>query len=210
MAVQTNGGLKRFWRALGLAVAGSASILAFPGRLRELVAPVWPALRILGDVDTYLYAPTRRRLDERASRLWRYVRRAKHDRIVFIAHSQGSVIATQLLKATTEEARPPTRLLSFGSPLTHLYHRFFPHQFVWLEGDNLPGVLSVERWTNISATGDYVGMSITDSTVLEGMGVTGPRGVDEQLAAPTTRGHTSYLEPTCRELVDAIQEAIDK
>lgn len=205
---------------LGVSVAGGAGLLAFPGRLRDVVAPVWPLLDIVGDIDTYLHDPSRKTISTRARRVLDHVQSAGHDRVVVVAHSQGTVIATELLRATAKDR--PTRdiqLITCGSPLAHLYHRFFPHQFQWLEESALDETLRVGSWTNLAASGDVVGMTVVDTSILRDIGIDTKRdgatpaeqqvrGVTDLLVAPPTRGHTRYFRKTCGEMVEAIAAAL--
>jgi len=107
---------------------------------------------------------------------------ARYDAVVIVAHSQGTVITADLLRFLHREqrlegsaildpelaplhrwgaGRLPLALLSFGSPLRQLYLQRFPHQYGWVEGEDGTGpdplALMLERWSNLYASGDYVG-----------------------------------------------------
>ena len=85
------------------------------------------------------------------------------DRVVIVAHSQGTVIALDTLDrdgAGWAEGRE-IRLVTMGSPYTHIYNRYFPASFpAHRARRNLApgGVLS--GWTNIFRVDDFVGTHI--------------------------------------------------
>jgi hypothetical protein len=108
--------------------------------------------------------PRRLRLRERLNVLSReLICPEGFDDLVFVVHSQGSVIAYDFLCTGGAEceqllcARP--HLVTFGSPLGHLY------QFYFKEYGTLPsGVESLRprlsSWTNLFRVDDYVGREI--------------------------------------------------
>jgi hypothetical protein len=146
------------------------------------------AVDVLLDVDNYLRkspanATPRAQIAERYVSLLRHLCREDYDKIVIVAHSQGTVITADLLRHL--KARPdrelkklgttiPLRLFTMGSPLRQLYAAAFPHLYAWIEDDEplelasaapwigaksrpLPQELFVEQWVNAYRTGDYVG-----------------------------------------------------
>jgi hypothetical protein len=102
-----------------------------------------------------------------------------YDRIVVVAHSQGTVISAELLRFLTSQAQrapttgesplvdgqplPPVSLLTLGCPLRQLYGARFPGLYAWVLARN--GVvfgpratdIGVQRWMNAFCSGDYVG-----------------------------------------------------
>jgi hypothetical protein len=110
--------------------------------------------------------PRRQRIAERLDTLARELTcKDGFDDLVFVVHSQGSVIVYDYLLAgggTCAEllsARP--HLVTFGSPLTHLY------QFYFKDYDELGrsiGALKPQlaSWTNLYRVDDYVGRQIDD------------------------------------------------
>jgi hypothetical protein len=109
------------------------------------------------------------------------------DRVVIIAHSQGTVITADLLRflnlANVDSPRIASnrfRLLTMGSPLRQLYAANFPHLYRWVDEtddvvpamplDSLqgkspdPSDLRVDRWVNLYTTGDYIGRNLWRST----------------------------------------------
>jgi hypothetical protein len=92
---------------------------------------------------------------------------ALHDeantRVVFAAHSQGSIIAAATLLHDNGEARERVALLTFGSPLRRLYARNFPAYF----GDEALRRLRERQpsaWINLWAYSDPIGGWVTDTS----------------------------------------------
>jgi hypothetical protein len=82
--------------------------------------------------------------------------------IVIVTHSQGSVIAADLLRFLHFDARPfriRTWLLTMGCPLRQLYARRFPYLYGWAQRPT-PQQLDVQRWENLFRSGDYVGRAL--------------------------------------------------
>lgn len=101
-----------------------------------------------------------------------------YNAIVIIAHSQGTVIAADVLRFLQVERDPtlgrlyrkdlPIYLFTMGSPLRQLYSLRFPHQYGWAglpdqQQHAWPGSvpdpqeLAVRHWRNAYRSGDYVG-----------------------------------------------------
>lgn len=170
--------------AVGLVAIGGAAAK----RLKALRAPLDAAL----DVDNHFRefprkAIPRVRILERYVAVLEHVLAQKPDRIVIVAHSQGTVISADLLRylqrrALLLQAPAPEdrlvrlgealqaaslRLLTVGSPLRQLYALRFPFQYGWVLGEGGTGGavsgpsprddLGVAHWVNVWASGDYVG-----------------------------------------------------
>ena len=148
----------------GFLVAGAVGVLALRrGRLEALSRPIRPILDVVLDVDGYLREhprerTSRARIAERYVSLLRYLCAwrnpdAPHEpysAIVILAHSQGTVISTDLLGFVRREHDPAldpivddarsagggptiaTYLFTMGSPLRQLYEQFFPHLYSWV------------------------------------------------------------------------------
>ena len=117
--------------------------------------------------------PRRERIQSRLVTLIdKVVKDAKFDAVIFVAHSQGSVVAYDYLHRDHSEtghlggARP--QFLSFGSPLGHIYQKYF-YEYV-------PGGPSwqtvgqrLERWVNIYRVEDPIGgwVDAPDGTLVE-------------------------------------------
>jgi FtsH-binding integral membrane protein len=139
------------WLALA-ALAGAATAAAARVRLELVTSRARPAIGIALDVDNYLRespieGTPRARIAERFVSLLRHVTARKDengqpffDRLVIVAHSQGTVITADLLRFLTV-ARIPSpdlshfdvRLITMGSPLRQLYAVHFPHLYDWID-----------------------------------------------------------------------------
>lgn len=200
--------------AMGAGLAGSATFLAFPGRLKDLLLPVWPALDIVGDVKSYLEHDTQARILARCAAVLRHVAGQRFDRIVLIAHSQGSVVIFDALQRPDIRSLMGgrARLVTCGTPLAHLYHRFFPTRFLRLSHavvDPL-GELGVTRWTNLSGYGDYIGMSVSKTRLLADMKLTLDKALfADEPAGEDVVGHNQYFTPEATRVRARIWEALD-
>lgn len=158
---------------LSLAVlASAATVGAARLRVEALATRARPAMGVVLDVDNYLRevpadATPRAKIAERFVSLLRYLeRRGDFDRVVIVAHSQGTVITADLLRFLTlglpEDSedrrlvRPDrVRLLTMGSPLRQLYGANFPSLYGWVTAsDPAPGAsrapLTAAQTPNIS------------------------------------------------------------
>ncbi len=96
-------------------------------------------------------------------------------RVTIIAHSLGSVIATQMLMDPDVKAllkkngNPDVVLITMGSPVTHIYRRYFK-EFFQVSTDDMPlastpdGAVN-KAWYNIHREDDFVGTRIGDDPV---------------------------------------------
>jgi hypothetical protein len=158
--------------AVTFAALGSRFTRTF-GRLRVAVDAVL-------DVDNYFADPPNRqppraRIYSRYASLLAHVRDAGYERIVIVAHSQGSVISAELLRYLHVQGRLrslvgglPLALVSLGSPLRNLYAERFPLLYRWM-GSRAAGFaaagpaaadLGMTEWVNAYRSGDYVGRVI--------------------------------------------------
>jgi protein-S-isoprenylcysteine O-methyltransferase Ste14 len=110
--------------------------------------------------------PRRARIHARLLRLLdELVRNTRADHVIFAVHSQGSVIAFDYLR----EASPANHelgglrpdLVSFGSPLTHLYEHYF-FEYADLKGYVQRLHDGIGRWINLYRIDDYIGTQIGD------------------------------------------------
>jgi hypothetical protein len=155
--------------------APSTVLLSLSGALllTMIGAQVWlpaagGALDVGLDVDNYLREhpvddTPRARIAERFVSLFRHLRAEGYDAIVFVAHSQGTVITADLLRFLridgTEAAFAPKMVLfTMGCPLRQLYWRAFPPLYDWMtNGQAMPAETGVAEWVNNYRSGDYVG-----------------------------------------------------
>jgi hypothetical protein len=117
-------------------------------------------------------------------------------RLVIVAHSQGSVIALDELAHAWRpgELPPGISFVTIGSPISHLYHEYFPGPYPhW----NDPW------WANFYRTGDYVGTTIDPTSRCEfreqalGEGGHSNYWSDPRLVAALDRWHLfAYLPPS--------------
>ncbi|TVS05500.1 MAG: hypothetical protein EA407_02030 [Rhodobacteraceae bacterium] len=111
------------------------------------------------------------------------------DQVIVISHSQGTVIALDVLRsdgARWRERLGALSLVTMGSPATHLYTHYFPTSFPDYSTDpvlqlhNTGGAL--DGWVNIFRVDDFVGTHITRDPASDW-----PR----EVPVPA-RGHTNY------------------
>jgi hypothetical protein len=161
-------------RLLGLSPQRLAANGAAPGPLRTMLDKAY-------DIATFLREPMghhyfgsgltrplpRQRMLERYRALMRHVALPEHgyQRVVFVAHSQGTVLTATLL-AENVDLPGEVSLLTFGCPLRQLYLRRFPSQYGWIEKLEDPAtrrmfVKFVDReWVNVAAPSDPVGRTV--------------------------------------------------
>jgi hypothetical protein len=94
-----------------------------------------------------------------------FLRARGYDRVVFAAHSQGSVLTATLLHEDELPLPPLVSLLTFGCPLRQLYSERFPSQYAWVNKPKrvrrfVPHV--TEQWINVGTAGDPVGRTVFD------------------------------------------------
>ena len=86
----------------------------------------------------------------------------RFDRVVFVAHSLGSIIALDyiaaLRKNPNSSGHVDIELVTMGSPLEHIFRHYMPHSYpnaaAFAERHEL-------KWTNIYRADDYIGTHIT-------------------------------------------------
>lgn len=164
-------------RLLALLAAGTLALFAFRGPLGGLVLGFRASLDIALDVDNYLREhprdrTPRARIATRYASLLRYLSHWRspdgrgYSTVVFVAHSQGTIITIDLLRFLRREPlvrlddaldrlvrpdaaeradvspdRPPRMsLFTMGCPLRQLYAARFPHMYEW-------GASDPEEWT---------------------------------------------------------------
>ena len=175
-------------KPLVLSAATAAAALSIFGGLLSRYAPWLRApLDVALDVDNHFREFPRRAIP-RARIFSRYVALLEHvaaqgyDRVVIVAHSQGTVISAELLRYLQHRAgkqgeagasdrvtrlwsqlRGRVDLLTAGCPLRQLYAARFPELYAWAlqarQGQSGPAAadVGVGRWINVYTTGDYVG-----------------------------------------------------
>ena len=170
---------------LGAAGIGAA-LSAFGGVLSRYVPGLRAPLDIALDVDNHFREFPRKsipraRIFSRYAALLDHVSKQGYDRIVVVAHSQGTVISAELLRFLSDAPRGvpreghdrcrqlgdryggDIRLVTLGCPLRQLYAARFPSLYGWVlrkNGDGngpLSADIGARRWANAYTSGDYVG-----------------------------------------------------
>ena len=116
-------------------------------------------------------------IEARFTRVLDVMMRSKQpDRVTIVSHSLGTIVATRCLGRwlTTNSLPEGTVLVTMGSPVTHIYRRYFPDSF------ELREQLSSLKWVNIFRTDDFVGTWIS-----------GVRGVQNHHVPAA--GHSGYF-----------------
>jgi hypothetical protein len=116
-------------------------------------------------------------------------------RLLLAAHSQGSVVASVVIRQLNDDQRRRLAYLTYGGPVQRLYHRLFPAHFTstWIAGlraelEDAKGL----RWRNLYRRTDPIGGPI------DGVAAVDP-------IADVARSHGGYeLEPEYEQARDAI------
>lgn len=117
----------------------------------------------------------------------------KRGKVILSCHSQGSVIGAAVILQTTADTNRDVRMLTYGSPLTRLFVRFFPAFFNAESLDRIGGLLTPEdapalwRWRNLYRPTDPIGSWVVAPAGLPREGTTvdpAPSPVDRQLLDP--------------------------
>ncbi|PTX56470.1 hypothetical protein C8N43_1129 [Litoreibacter ponti] len=110
--------------------------------------------------------PLRREINARFKRVLQYALPAyRPTRLTVISHSQGTVIATQMLqdpsvhRLLAKHGVADILLITMGSPVTHIYRHYFPEHFQVSWTGLPPG----SKWVNIHRADDFVGTTIDDA-----------------------------------------------
>lgn len=189
--------------AQGMAYAAGVlggTLFAARGKLENIALGFRPLLRVMLDVDNWFRehpseATPRARICGRFVSLLRYVAavderdRRPYDALILFAHSQGTVITTDLMRfihaesggnlerydaelARLGSSQMPVYLLTMGCPLRQLYGLRFPFLYEWSRfeetgrpetaAERMPRLtdLGAASWTNAYRSGDYVGRNL--------------------------------------------------
>ena len=141
------------------------AVLAVRNRnLRRMVAVLWDIATFWPRANHPLTPPSYggRTVYELLVRL-KTLHSEPNTRVVFAAHSQGSIIAAATLLHDNGEARERVALLTFGSPLRRLYARNFPAYF-GVEAIRQLRDRQPSAWINLWAHSDPIGGWVTDTS----------------------------------------------
>jgi hypothetical protein len=162
-----------FWKLVGLSLTTVAFKLS--GAATRVVTSV---VGIVLDIELYLRdrpleRTTRALIHQRFLTLLDHVNRQQYDEIVFIAHSQGTVILMDGLRylhlSAQRPAQPSTKsVITLGSPLRQLYAAAFPPLFNWASTPD-PKSAGIDAWSNLYRSGDYVGRQLSQGDTAEGI-----------------------------------------
>ena len=171
-------GIRAIWIVPGLISAGVVLLYVF-GIFQSVTAnvihifrdivdhqyrPQFDALKVMlpkGAVRKDNPYPRRERIQARMNVLIEeFVARGSFDQIIFLAHSQGSVILYEYLKSTDDNTAfnniKRIDVVTLGSPLTHLYQYYFDEY-----GRQKPPASSLhpqlKTWTNLWRVDDPIG-----------------------------------------------------
>jgi hypothetical protein len=168
-----------------IAAAGVGALLT----VKFFLGPLRSAIDIILDVDNYMRESPKKetpraRIAERFVSLLRPLIASGYDPIVFVAHSQGTVIAADALRYLENVEDPDLprrggriRLFTMGSPLKQLYAAAFPYYYDWIDTPRPPyappaclppaihsqappvtsKLFCVDFWSNAYRSSDYVG-----------------------------------------------------
>lgn len=185
--VWSGGSSETLLRWFVIPAAGSlAALTVFGGVLSRLLPGLRAPLDAALDVDNYMREFPRQGIPRvlifsRYKALLDAVRQRGYDRVVFVSHSQGTVISTELLRYLASEGMQraqagrrdrlkkvlncqSVRLLTLGCPLRQLYASRFPALYRWIIDDDqrVPDGpqaddVGADIWLNAFGSGDYVG-----------------------------------------------------
>lgn len=156
-----------------------------------------------------LFFARRDAIHRRVKRLLTYYRDMLSNRptLTVISHSQGTVISVDVLNdpelSWLNSTFSEVQLVTMGSPVTHLYQHYFPHQYPPLHDSFWEPLRSrLSHWVNIYRVDDYVG------TAIEFGNLEKDSACQTANYAVGLRGHLNYwtdirvLEILRRELLD--------
>ncbi len=150
---------------------------------------------------------------------------AAYSSIIIVAHSQGTVIATEVLRFLTTEASSgntdplleglgdtlrPVSLFTMGSPLRQIYSVRFPHHYRWAKSNRDLKDYSLTKWLNAYRSADYVGRDLWFGSGHAKRFQLGK----PQLIVPQTEwcigggAHNHYWDETAPEVAEALDELI--
>lgn len=183
----------------GIAAQGvQAKVLPLPGFLRRLITRNLTRL-LLRDVNDFLFHADRRDAMEKAllDRL-----DAGGGPFVVIAHSQGSMIAYDVLRRLKRSQVDVPLFLTIGSPLGITEVQDVIRQWT---GGRLPFPPCVQRWVNIADRLDPVAIDNDISNDFEGM-IDNPPGIVNLDSPRHPHSGTGYLGT--RQVREAVREAV--
>jgi hypothetical protein len=223
-------------KGVAWALAASAtSLLALGPALSKSLGRWRVVLDVALDVDNYFRehprtSNPRSRIYARYLALLAHLQQQGYDKIVIVAHSQGTVISADLLRLIHMRrllpadavphafalTLPTTLLITAGSPLAQLYRARFAHLYRWIDPGNaqwqtLAASFGLARWTNIYRSGDYVGRAFWRNARRYAAEST-PVAVNDNRAEMClgAGAHTHYFDDTAAALAQAVYREITR
>jgi hypothetical protein len=153
--------------AITISLALGTAVLVFQARIRPVVDIVLDVVHhFRQEFRSGRLAYARRiSIEQRFQEIVRGVRQQfQADRLVIVAHSQGSVISIDAMNDPNFEVPESCEvtLITMGSPFTHLYQTYFPQSYPNLSESHWQTLRKrVKRWTNLYRDRDYVGTFVS-------------------------------------------------
>jgi hypothetical protein len=153
-----------------------------------------------------LYFSRRALIHSRMVQILQHFRRSnpnRRARLTVISHSQGTMIAIEVLNnfqsRWLRDAFTNIRLVTMGSPFTHVYQHYFSNHYPPLDQPFWSTLRrNVDQWLNIFRVDDFVGTSIDFPESLRGTGVFECRNF------PVKRcGHNNYWSD--KQVIDLLR-----
>ncbi|MEM7732631.1 MAG: hypothetical protein AAF280_07590 [Pseudomonadota bacterium] len=140
--------------------------------------------------------PPRAEIEGRFQRVCEFLMgQVNPQRVTVISHSQGTVVATRnlrrLLAAGVFKGCDVT-LVTMGSPVTHLYRKYFPEAFR-VEAGDFQNAGTPITWFNIGRTDDFVGTYIENLDAINGLAAAPGHVPSERNLLVPAGGHPGYF-----------------
>lgn len=197
-----------------------ALLLGLSVATRVIKGPLQAVLDVMMDVDVWLREwPSPRTpaavMLERTTGLLLHVARGgigaePPERIVIVAHSQGSLLITETLRALPlhpewgQGPRPEVHLVTVGSPLRQLDATLAPSLFPWVAKSGTPAELPVvAQWSNLYGLLDYVGRQLWADEPAANPAWSVPSGPRAECSLGPI-GHLAYFSPYGRRVAQEI------
>jgi pimeloyl-ACP methyl ester carboxylesterase len=158
----------------------------------DVVNHFTPRRRSRGQNAGQAYFPVRQRIERRFEEMIEaLLSRGDKPNLLIVAHSQGTIITLDALRRRGWMERLLPRVesltvITFGSPVTHVYQRYFPQ--LYKPFDKTPSLVRLSedkrvKWFNVYRVDDFVGTYIENSIPNFPVNIPAPHG-----------GHTSYWQ----------------
>lgn len=212
------------WLVGGTTVAFLAASKLLAGASLGGLSRFFTRLRVLVDtaldVDNWLRerpegATPRLRIMARYASLLRYIEQQRYDRVVIVAHSQGSVITADLFRYLAQhnpeliKGLKAPLLFTLGCPLRQLYALRFPALYGWVGNPSLAGSGFAE-WINAYGSGDYVGRYLWHADTAPERWTPGRLHAGQNEWCVGALAHTHYFGAQAPEVGTVLHELISR